>query len=71
VSQLINLTTAISSSVNASTALSKSTSNVEEATIQRLAEAQEIIKQKDKEHQETFHRMLVAETKNSMLIGTF
>ena len=68
VSQLINLTTAISSSVNASTALSKSTSNVEEATKQRLAEAQEIIKQKDKEHQETFHRMLVAETKNSMLI---
>ena len=54
VSQLINLTTAISSSVNASTALSKSTSNVEEATKQRLAEAQEIIKQKDKDIKKHF-----------------
>ena len=64
VSQLISLTTALTS---ANASIIQTTTKVGEETKHRLVEAEELIKQKEIEHQETYRRMLVAETKFSML----
>jgi hypothetical protein len=64
VSQIISLTTALTS---ANASIIQTSTKVGEETKHQLVEAQELIKQQAIEHQETYRRMLVAETKVSML----
>ena len=62
--QLISLTTALTS---ANATIIQTTNKVGEETKQRLVEAEELIKKREIEHHETYSRMLVAETKCTML----